>query len=207
MYSHAVTEKLILDQFEPEWTARGYTLIREPNDSDLPEFLMGFKPDAIAIGKAPSLVIEIRKERSPENEMRVKQIKKLFDGQKDWALEIIYGSQNQEIMKTVSTNEIKEALQKAQLLAKTEPRAGLLLAWATLEAATRALEPKLAAQALPSNGVVNTLISNGHIEQVGGRELRRLGSLRNAIIHGQINTLPSQTDVEYLIKTGERLVS
>jgi len=56
MVSATLSERAALDSVESRWTKQGYRVIREPSPDQLPPFLRGLKPDAIAIGKTrPSL--------------------------------------------------------------------------------------------------------------------------------------------------------
>ena len=74
-----------------------------------------------------------------------------------------------------------------EILMQREPGAALLMAWATLEAAGRFLEPGLASRGLSPRSLVDLLVSNGHVLQPEGAELRRLGDQRNALARGYID--------------------
>jgi hypothetical protein len=206
MVSTLLSERAALDEMEPRWRKLGYTLVRGPSPDQLPAFLRGFQPDAIAIGATPSLVIEVLQPRRESAVTKVKQLQSLFRGHKDWRLEVVYVSSDGAPLQAVTSQNIREALRQARLLAESEPRAGLLMAWATLEAIGRILEPNLASRSLSPRSLVDLLISNGHLPQSKSAKLRRLGDTRNALAHGQINRSPSPVDVRYLIKLGEGLV-
>jgi hypothetical protein len=207
MVAALLTERAILDEIEPRLRKRGYTLVREPSPDQLPGFLRGFQPDAIAIGPAPSLVIEVLRSGGRSAETRVRQIDSLFEGHEDWRLEVVYATTHGTLLEPVAPDDARAALHQALAVAEGEPRAGLLLAWATLEAITRVLEPKLAARSLPPASLVELLVAQGHLTQAEGARLRALGTVRNALAHGQIDASPAPADVRYLIDLGRRLIA
>jgi uncharacterized protein YutE (UPF0331/DUF86 family) len=102
--------------------------------------------------------------------------------------------------------EVRVLPNTAHVLAVSEPRAGLLMAWATLEAIGRVLEPDLASRGLSPRSLVDLLISNGQLPQSESAALRRLGDMRNALAHGQIDESPAHADVQHLIGLGESLL-
>lgn len=207
MVSVSLSERAVLDELEPQWRKLGYTLLREPRQDQLPDFLRGFRPDAIAVGAKPSLVIEILRARSGSSETKIRQIRSLFEGHDDWRLEVIYVAPDGAPIQPVSWQDIGLTLQNLKSFSGTEPKAALLMAWSTLEAVGRALEPSLASRGLPPHSLVEILISNGHVPQADGPRLRQIGSMRNALAHGQINETPTADDVRYLIGLLERMVA
>ena len=202
-----LAERVVLDELEPRWRKLGYTIIREPSADDLPDFLKGTKPDAIAVGREPSLFIDVLPRRSSSSETKVAQIQGLFVGRDDWRLEVIYAASEGTPLGPVTSDDIRTALNQARQLAESEPRAGLIMAWATLEAIARLLEPELASRSLSSGSLVDLLISNGHLPQSEGARLRQLGEQRSHITHGQINVMPDTSDIRSLIELEERLNS
>jgi hypothetical protein len=82
-----------------------------------------------------------------------------------------------------------------------------LLAWASLEAVGRQLEPELATRSLSAGSLVDLLISMGHLPQDEGAPLRKVGDVRNAIAHGQLSLEPDSKDVRHLIEVAERLAA
>lgn len=110
-------------------------------------------------------------------------------------------------MEPVSPQDIRAAFGEARRLADTEPRAGLMLAWAGLEAIGRRLEPALASRGLSPGSLVDLLVSTGRMPQADGGILRRLGDARDAVAHGQLNLAPAAADVRRLVELGENLVA
>ena len=199
-------ESAALNALEPRWRKLGYTLVREPSPEQLPPFLKGFRPDAIAIGADPQLVIEVLSKRGGPAATRVKQLQSLFAGHTDWRLELVYLGADDPAIAAVSADDIRKALERLRPLVEREPGAALLMAWATLEAAGRFLEPGLASRGLSPRSLVDLLVSNGHVLQPEGAELRRLGDQRNALAHGQINAAPTAAEVRGLMDLIDGLI-
>ncbi len=206
MASALVTERTVLDELEPRWRKLGYTLLREPSPEQLPAFLQGFRPDAIAIGPKPALVIEVLQARNASSEAKVRQLRSLFDAQQDWRLEVVYISPEGDPLRAVTSAEIRSTLRKARDLAEHEPRASLLLGWSALEAIGRLLEPSFASRSLAARSLVDLLVANGHVPQSEGAKLRGLGDLRNGLAHGQLDISPTPYDVRHLVTLAERLI-
>ena len=202
MASSTLAEGNVLDTIEAKWRARGYTLIRDPQSEELPAFLRGFRPDAIAVGKSPSLAIEVIQTRGPASTQKLKQIEGLLRDRDDWRLEVVYVPPTGTAVEAVSSGTIRETLRQAGRLAGTAPKAGLLLAWAGLEAAARQREPELADRGLTSGSLIDLLASQGYVRQDQASELRQLGRVRNTLAHGQIDIVPAQADVEKIVAIG-----
>lgn len=206
MISAPIGERTILDEFEPQLLKRGYRLVREPSVDQLPDFLRGVRPDAIAVGANPSLLIEVLRSHGGSSATRVRQLRSLLSGHDDWRLEVLYLSPGGTQVTIVTLETIQDALQQARALAGREPRAGLLLAWSTLEAVVRTLEPSRTLGSLSSGSLLDLLVSNGHLSQSDSAELRALGKTRNALAHGQIDVSPAPTDVHRLIDIANGLL-
>lgn len=207
MASALPSQRVVLDEIEPRLHQRGYTLVRAPSADQLPSVLKGYRPDAIAIGAKPSLVIEILPTRDRSGAAKVQQIGSLLSGQDDWRLEVIYAPRRAVALGKVPPDGIRATLRQARTMAEVEPRAALLLAWATLEAIARTLEPELAAHPLPPGMLIDLLISNGHVPQSDVAALAELAELRNAVAHGQLDAAPAPAGLRYLVDLGERLLA
>lgn len=207
MTQASLTERRILETVEQRWTQLGYTVIREPRRDQLPAFLQGMRPDAIAVGQQPSIVIEILDKRSRASDTKLRQFHTLFQGRDDWRLEVVYASSEGAPVQSINLADIKAAITAAEDLKISEPRAGLLLAWSALEAVTRILEPDLASNGLSTSSVVDLLVSMGHLPQPDAGRLRGIGEIRNLLAHGQLNQNPAVDDLQALISLVRKLTA
>jgi hypothetical protein len=204
--AQSMAERTALDALEPIWSRQGYTLVRAPAREQVPEFLGGYQPDAIATGKQPGLIIEVVGAQANSAKQRVSQLRRLFDGHPDWKLEVVYSPVDAAEVDAVPPATIEDSLEAAEQIAATEPRAALMLAWAAMEAAGRSLHPGLAGRDLSATALVGLLIAQGDVDQESHGELTRLGRLRNRIAHGQLNLEPTDDDVRGLVALTRNLL-
>lgn len=205
MVSSALTETEVLDRLETRWINEGYQLIRQPEAEQLPSFLRGFRPDAIAIGPTQSLVIEIMRNRSPSADTKVRQMQGLFKGHPDWRLEVIYAAPEGIPLSKATDDEIAIALEEARRVSDIAPRPALLLLWSIFEAIGRRLEPDLAARSLTPGSLIDVMISKGRLPQEDSQFLHRIAKARNALAHGLLDLNPPQPDVVRLLDLCEQL--
>ncbi|NDW07222.1 hypothetical protein [Jiella pacifica] len=201
----AITERGVIDAMEPHWTARGYTVIREPTEAQVPKFFGGFRPDAIAVGRDPSLLIEVQRPGSNAAEYQLRMLQELLKGRNDWRLEILYAPSETPLVEPVATEWIKSAFFSAAQLLAQNARAAFLLAWAAFEAALRQRFPAEA------KGPVSTrllaLLDAGEISQDEHRRLLELSRKRNALAHGQLDAPITGQDVSVIVELGDRIAS
>lgn len=205
MVSIAPTESMVLDTLEARWASEGYRLIRQPHPNELPAFLKGFQPDAIALGPEPSLVIEVLRSRSRSTDTKVKQLQSLLAEHPDWRLEVIYASPEGVPLAAATDHDVQAALDEAKHVAEIAPRPALLLTWSIFEAVGRRLEPGLAARSLTPGSLIDVMISTGRLPQADSHFLRQMAQARNAVAHGLLDLRPSRGDVLRLIEICDRL--
>ncbi|MFN4088121.1 MAG: hypothetical protein ACK4QW_03635 [Alphaproteobacteria bacterium] len=198
MTARTVSERIAMDQLEPQWRRLGYTLIREPSADQLPDFLSASRPDAIGVGKSPGLVIAVAGRRDRSSETRLNRMRALLDGRPDWRLVVVYAAPENVAVEPASPAGLEIALAEADRLAVAEPRPALLLAWAALEAAARARHPDLAPEAIAPSTLLDVLLSSGDLPQDVYEELRETARMRNAIAHGQLDLTPPREAVARL---------
>jgi len=188
-----------LDRYEPRWVAQGYTVVRSPGPEQLPGFLGDHQPDAIAIGKEPGLVIEVLGTRSRVDQGRATRLHDVLKDRKDWRLQILYAPAAGPVLRSVTAHEIRQTVDRLRNRRDADRRGALLIGWAALEAATRILEPDQASEGLSPGSLVELLVSMGYIEQGKLADLWRLGDMRDAIVHGQIDLEPGPEDIRRLL--------
>jgi hypothetical protein len=205
MISTALSERAMLDSLEARWTSEGYRLIREPGNEQLPAFLRGFRPHAIAVGRAPSIVIEIMRSRSPSVDTRVSQLQSLFEGHPDWRLEVIYAASEGIPLAPASNDDVQMALEEVRRVADIAPRPALLMAWSIFEAIGRRLEPNLADRSLNGRALIDVMISTGWLPQTDSQFLLQLADIRNAVAHGLLDLKPQPEELQRLLDICKRL--
>jgi hypothetical protein len=180
--------------------ASGYTVYLQPAPSILPKELGSLRPDAIAIGKKPNLVLELTREGRKYLE-RVERLQKAISGNKDWQLQLLFtGAKPSEEFDTLPLAYIGNTLDHIVSVAKEDARPALLMCWAYFEALARSLEPKSFAKPQSPGRVVEQLASMGYIGAKDADFLRSMAEKRNKFVHGQLSIIVKIEDIQRFIE-------
>lgn len=181
------TESDILAATARKLSEQGYDVVIEPNASFLPESLRAFRPDGIAIGKSPKLVIEVANE-GPHNAKRVAELQRVLKEVPDWRLHLVLGigSESPEIA-PADESSIEAIVNRASKLTTAEPEAALLMGWAAFEALGRSRRPNDFARPQSPGRIVERLASEGVVTPSEAAFLRSMATTRNAFIHGDLS--------------------
>ncbi|MER9586745.1 HepT-like ribonuclease domain-containing protein [Mesorhizobium sp. M0276] len=200
MNEFELAEDAILDQHEPSWIAQGYKLVRRPSRGSLPSFLERYLPDAVLLGRTPQVVVEVLRKGQPHVERKVRELNALLAKHDDWRLEVLYAGEEPDQLPSVSTELLKQSLSSTGRLAPIDPRGGLLLLWATLEALSRRLEPGKTMRPQTPGRIVELLAGAGFVAPSEAEQLREAVQWRNRLVHGDLTISPSETQVLKLVE-------
>lgn len=175
---------------------QGYDVVRAPGPALLPVPLQSLRPDGIAIGRLPKLVVEIAQE-SPEDAKRVARLQEALKELPEWKLHLVvrFGTTPPELA-LIGEEDIAKTVDRASSLASTETQAALLMAWATLEALARARTPSDFRRPQSPARIVERLASEGSITPSQAAFMRTMASKRNSFIHGDLGQPVSKSEVE-----------
>ena len=199
-------ERIALDRIVPLLRSEGYEVVPAPSPADLPPFLADRRPDAIAIGKHPSLLVEVFKKRGIRELAKVRELQSHLQGHDDWQLRVFYFSSLEPTFQPVPSAATMDAVQAARNVSSTEPRAALLLAWSIMEAVARETIETTGPRALNPSALVNLLVGEGYIDQDQASEMFRLSKLRSKVAHGQLDCTTTPEDVLWLLSISEQVV-
>lgn len=191
------TEFDVLQQLVPELEAEGYEVFLHPNRPLLPGFLRNYAPDAIARRGDKNLVIEIFR-KSPDSEQKAERITSLLKGQDDWELRVVWitPSGPARTVQPQTRSIIRKRITEIRELANSgQFGPALLLAWATLEAIGRLLAPSQFQRPQTPGRLVQVLASEGYITPTEADHLRLLAEKRNRLIHGELQTRITKSEV------------
>ena len=189
------TEADILAATARQLSEQGYSVIVEPARSILPAALAGLHPDAVAIGREPKLVIEIAGERS-DQVRRVAELQKALRSVPDWKLHLVLNrSSGASELTAMTDTEIATVLDRALEVARIDPRAALLMAWAALEALSRERQPHEFARPQSPGRIIESLASQGIVTASEARFLRSMADSRNAFVHGDLRQIITVEEV------------
>lgn len=205
--SHSDREQQVLDLVVPALEADGYAVYVQPPRDLLPEFMGGYRPDAIALGRPRNLAIEVIGDETGTQSRR-QALADRFAHVPDWELRIYYARPSGEEVRPepASRAAIEASLSRVEDLARQgHIEAGLLLGWGTLEALARTLSRKLE-RAQPSGRVLELLASEGFVTPSEADTLRDLARARNLIAHGALDVEVTRADLEGFVAILHTLV-
>lgn len=204
----SIRERDFLQSLVPSYEGDGFSVFLHPSREILPPFLRGYQPDAIAIKDDKKIAIEIKRDMT-QHAARLEQLQKIFEEHPDWELRVYYipVRTEDEDIQAPGLPEIDAALAEVEQLKDAGYfRAALMMAWAALEAASRALLPQDLARPQPANRLIETLASEGVVTPSEADSLRKAISLRNAVTHGQFALPISEQQVDEVVAAA-RLVT
>jgi len=197
------TEGRVLALLRNRYEAEGFSFIEHPDRADLPAFMQGYQPDALALGKDKFIAIELKLRRDADLEKSLKAISERFRGQLRWEFRVVYGDEVEDQQIAAPTPEqIRVQLEEAEnLLAQDHPRAALVLGWAAVEAIARSLSADFPASGSRTMRQAIELLEHlGRLRFREAQELRRLVPLRSKVVHGDFQTPITAAEVEPVLK-------
>lgn len=197
------TEGRVLALLRNRYEEAGFSFIEHPESADLPAFMQGYRPDALALGKDQSIAIEVKLRRDPVAEKNLKEISKRFEGQSPWVFRVVYGDEvDEEPIGPPTLDQIQAQIAEAEdLLVHDHPRAALVIGWAAIEAIARTLSADF-----PSTGprtmrqAVELLEHLGRLRFHEAQLLRSLLPLRTKVVHGDLQTTITNAQVEPVLR-------
>jgi hypothetical protein len=199
--SSAMREREFLQILASGYEAEGFSVFLHPVREMLPPFMHGYRPDAIAIRNSTKIAIEI-KGRATGHSTRTEQLENIFSKHPDWELRIYYipDRADDSHFQPPSLAELDAALAEVEQLKRDRhSRAALLMAWAALEAASRALVPERLGRAQTPDRLIEMLASEGIITPAEADRLRKVYSLRNAAAHGDFAAPITEAEIDDVV--------
>lgn len=170
---------------------RGFNVITNPRDADLPEFLTGYRPDIIAVRGDERLVIQIASKASLQKPSDIEKFARAVQSQKGWSFEIVLTNPKQEDVPSdqeTSRQTLTRKLNEAHELATNNfHEAAALLGWAIFESAARismGREQPNASPQIPPSALIRQLYAYGIIGKLDFNFLDKTLKKRNALVHG-----------------------
>jgi hypothetical protein len=195
------SEKEILSGIIPALEAEGYEVFLDPRSPLAPDFLEGIRADAIAIRSDKKLLIELVHETGQESG-KLDRLRRLLKEQPGWELRVILVSPATapKSLPVQSAEAIAKSIHEAQRLTDIGFLGpGLLVGWASLEAAARRLITAQFSKPQTPGRLVDVLAEAGYVTPSEADRLRELVKLRNAYIHGDLSAVVTKEDVQQMI--------
>ncbi|TGD97103.1 HepT-like ribonuclease domain-containing protein [Methylobacterium nonmethylotrophicum] len=202
-------ERRFVETLRARYEQAGFSFQAEPDADQLPDFLEGYRPDAIARKPGENVAIDVRRGPGP-SEPPLPAVRRLFEGHPDWRLHVAFmASDPLKAFPIPRADPAEIRVQEAEvraLHAAGHRRPAFVLAWALLEAALRATRDG-ADRAHSPGTVVQALAMNGLVDPETERDLRALVPLRNRIVHGDLAVDPSDHDIALVLAAVRAVLS
>jgi hypothetical protein len=190
----------------------GYRVLEQPDESSLPHFLRGQRPDLVAFGKKKNVVIEV-KTADARIGKELTKLTRTLERQPDWRLELVVLEGDCTGMPSepnaaetddggprakLNSLALRRRMAAAQKLVRTDhAQEGVLLLWTVAEGALRllALRNHVELDRETPRAIAKQMTMLGYVEKGDYRILEQAATIRNAVVHGR--TLPT-TDQRFV---------
>ena len=195
-----------IKEISKDYESRGFNVIINPKQIDLPNFLKGFEPDIIAKNELESVVIEVKTKGDISQLNKFESLANAISKMENWRFELVFTNPIEQTIQSGFKNELSIYKQKErlaeikQIMELGHYNAAFLLGWATLEGTIRAKlnDEKSESYKKPTLSIIKTIYSLGQINQHDYKNLEKLNNERNYLIHGFDNTVEKKTINELL---------
>jgi hypothetical protein len=209
---HEQVESETLKRVRDRYEATGYRVRVKPRSRDVPQFLEGFEPDAIATKGKGGVVIEIKSSgRAATRSAIVEFLAREVPKHKGWSFDLVLADKEgiePPASLQPSRREILAGLDEVETLVREgNEQVALLYGWALLEATTRLiiLREEEEKRFLPRT-VVEAVASNAFVTTEEEHNLLEIGRLRTWLIHGFTRVTVSRNHINLLVNVARRLL-
>lgn len=206
------TEKVTLEHLRKNFEVKGYQFIENPTGSQVPDFLRGYRPDALALGPNENVVIEVKQRKARASDVTLAHLAQRVSAQDGWRFIVVYSGEDEGDavkLKRAGKIEIDQALNDARSLeAFGFHRHAFVAIWSILEALARRLysEDKTSLFGpLSPIQVIQRLAMDGYVGSEDAKRLQHLISLRNLAVHGELNVNVPSEDIAFILKRAEEI--
>lgn len=188
--------------------SRGMRFYLNPPAEVVPEFLGDFRPDAIARGPEGGMIIELTYPGRSDAKAPLDEISKLVAAQKGWEFHAIYINPLPDPYPTIAKptrRQLEGAFAEIETLLKAgHPSQAFVTGWGALESLARLTSSN--SEDKPRKGfspaqAIQMLAQDGYVDDEPAKRLRRMLTLRDAVVHGDLSVDVPKDEVEWLLAT------
>lgn len=208
----ADVERAMLESVRENFESKGYKFVADPRPNQLPPFLAGHKPDAIATSAYDNVIIEMKRRQSNEARASIAKLSRDLPPGSGWRYVLVYAGQDPDEFIELSRpkrSQIDEAIKEIHSLQESgHSRAALNECWSLLEAMGRRLYPediRISLRPLSPVQTVERLAMDGQLSDEDSKRLRTLGSIRNSVVHGDLNVRVLPDDLQFMVQKIEAI--
>ena len=175
-----------------EYRSRGYEVIEDPSQEQLPSFLTGYHPDLLLRKASEAVVVEVKSRGSLAKEPEIRELARLVRTQPGWSFELMVVDKGEQLETPEDAHPFKREdilrgiEETERLLASGFAEAALLRAWSLAEATVRLLaeEEGLPVDRPTPQYMFKQAVMSGVISREDYRFLIQSQKHRNALVHG-----------------------
>jgi hypothetical protein len=197
-----------------EYRSRGYEVIEVPSPEQLPDFLVGYRPDLLIRKGDEAIVVEVKSRSSLGKDPQIRELARLLGSKPHWNFELVVVREEEQLSAPEGTRpfereDILRGIEATErLLEAGFAEAALVLAWTTSEAAVRLLTE---AEGIELDRhtplyVLKQAVMHGVISRDEYNFLTNVMKYRNALAHGFKTVDFDPAFVKELISTTKRLL-
>lgn len=196
--------KARLEEVIPQYEAEGYRVCVHPDERQLPAFLEGYRPDAIAERDGSSVVIHVASRADLKGDEQLPAIVRTINEQSGWRLDLVtVGDQETLDYSDLPSTKALQSKSRSVVLLREEgyEEEAFLVCWTLAEALLRhlALQNDVDLDDLHPGDVVKRLYMYGVIEESMMDELIDAVRVRNRLVHGM--TIEGNVPMQSLMET------
>lgn len=207
-------EQEVLGRLKRKYIELGYNFVEQPIGKQVPDFLANAMPDAIATRGSENIVFEVLSTgKSASSNATAKFLASEIPKHPGWKFELVLtdaASGGDDASFDLRAEDFVGEFEKVnQLVKQKDMKLAIVSGWGLLESLKRFLTLKPSAGAAkryrPST-VIESLVSEGLIEDEEGEKLSEISLLRNRLVHGFANVDVQSGDAEVLTTVLKKLV-
>lgn len=175
-----------------DYEAKGFEVIREPQEHDLPFDLGGYRPDLVVqTPDGVGYIVEVKANAEQVSVDRFREIAATVAQHAGWRFLLVTGEDvsgsNIPANDLLSKEQIEARLEVGRrLLALHEYEGAFVAIWGVLEALLRnqAQLADIPIERLPASSLMNHLYSQGELSMTQFDKMKELFAIRNRLVHG-----------------------
>ena len=197
-----------------EYRNKGYEVIEEPTQEQLPDFLSGYHPNLLVRKGNEARVVVVKSRASFAQEPQIRDLARLLHTRPNWHFELVLLGEKEQMSLPEGAHpfdreDILSGIQASErLLELGFLEAALLLAWSSSEAIIRLLTTSegIVLDCLTSVYILKQAVMHGVISRDEYNFLTKTMQYRNALVHGFKTVAIDPTLIKELISTTQRLL-
>ena len=182
-----------LDPIAEQYRSQGYDVVVRPGPGQLPHFAASFQPDLMATRGDGSVLVAVKNNRSElQSDPELFQQAEAANGQPGWKFDLVILEGTPPGWEAVSHEPSGEQIER--MVAESERlvelgmvHAGVVLAWAGLEASMRRVGQRAGVGGrigTEAPTLVREMYSSGHLSAKEFRTAEKYRGVRNQVVHG-----------------------